>query len=403
MSENNSKGWIEKYRPKRLSEVAGQQKVVKELAKRIKENSLRQNMLFSGGSGVGKTTIAKIIAKTINCKSPNIDTVQGVEHFIPCEGCSPCQKANSEQSGADFHFFDGSELNKDKILELKNLCLAPPMYGKARIIFIDEIQNIASGRDSTMQTLLKIIEHDYKGQVFFIMSTMDIKKINKAVIDRFHSHFKLKSVKPADLVSVAERILTEEGLLNDIDLEQINFYKEGLPVFLREGLQVVASCSNGCVREFIGHLETCVYRELYTEEEILDGLEIISPFKAVTLIKQIIRKDKEFFNDIDTFEGNTEEFFKLSYSILADMAVFLFTGKVRIAWQESQFEAFTNYKKEILDLVIIHKNIHESLNGYFNYSVYVSHLLNYMFNETKVQVNNTVSKPVEQAPRRRRG
>jgi len=401
------KGWIEKYRPTTLGEVVGQNKTIKELVKRIAEGSLRQNILFSGSSGVGKTTIAKILARTINCKSPIIDEYDKTQYFSPCGECSACKTAESNQSSGDFHFFDGSELGKEKLLELKKLCEVPPMYGKARIIFIDEIQNIASGRDASIQTLLKIIEQDYKGKVFFIMSTMDIKKINKAVVDRFHQHFKLKEVEPPDLIEVAQRILIKENLLEGIDFEQIQFYKEGLPVFLKEGLEVIASSANGCVREFIGYLETCVYRELYSEEEILNELEIISPYKTTVLIKMLLKKDKDFFQALREYDSSMEEFFNLSYSILTDLTMYLFTGKVRLSWQEGQFSPFKSYKEEARELMNTYTEIWSNMNGYFKSSVYLSKILDYMFRReaSKGHLHTEVisSVPeVEEVPQRRR-
>lgn len=394
-----TKGWIEKYRPKQLSEVVGQDKTIKELIKRIAEGSLRQNILFSGPSGVGKTTIAKILAKTLNCKSPNIDKKDKIEYFTPCGNCSACKAAEADQSTGDFHFFDGSDLGKNELLQLKQLCDAPPMYGKYRIIYIDEVQNIASGRDSSIQTLLKIIEHDYKGKVFFIMGTMDLKKINKAVQDRFHMHFKLKEVTPPDLVSVAQKILMEEKLLEGIDFNQIQFYETGIPVFLREGLEIISSCSNGCVREFIGYLETCIYRELYTEEEILSELEIISPYKATALIKMLLKKDKDFFQALKDYESSEEEFFNLSYSILTDLTMFIYTGKVRISWQEGQFTPFKPYAEEARELMNIYTEVWSMMNGYFKNSVYISKILDYMMRDKKVLKEKTKEEPVR---RRRR-
>ena len=399
MSVDN-KGFIEKYRPKTLNEVVGQKKAVKEIAKRIKENTLRQNILFSGVSGTGKTTLAKIIAKSINCKNPNIDIYEGVEYFSPCEKCSSCKATSDDQSTGDIHFFDGADLGKEKILSLKSLCETPPMFGKSRIISIDEIQNIASGKDTSIQTLLKLIEKDYKGKVFFICSTMDIKKINKAVVDRFHMHFKLKPVEVTDLIDVAQRILERENLLKDIDFEQIEYQKAGIPVFLKEGLEVIAVASNGCVREFIGYLETCIYRELYSEKDIVKELEIVSPTKTVQLIKLLLKKDYDFFDYLREYDSTMEEFFNLSYSILTDLTMYLYTGKVRFAWQEGQFSPFKSYKLEAKNLMNLYTDIWSVMEGYFKNSVYISKVLDYMTS------NNVVVYPQEstntEVPRRRR-
>lgn len=396
----DAKGFIEKYRPTDLTQVVGQEKAVKELTKRIAEGTLRQNILFSGPSGVGKSTLAKILAKTINCKQPLVIKHEGVEHFAPCNSCTPCKAGDSETSTGDFHFFDGSELGKDKVLEIKELCLSPPMYGKARIIYIDEIQNIGSGRDASLQALLKLIEHDYKGNVFFIMSTMDLKKINKAVVDRFSQHYKLKEVEPGDLISLAQRILTREGLLDGVDFENLGKYDTGIPVFIREGLTVIAASSHGCVREFVNNLETCIYRELYTEKDIQEELNLITPFKAVALIKLLLKKDKSFFNAINDFEYSMEEFFTLSFSILSDLASYMLSGETRFEWQKGQFAPFKNYVQEAYELIEAYLKAQSVMTGYFKSQVYLSAIILYMRNQIKAEVPT----PSEEPPvRRRRG
>ena len=275
MKTDHFTGWIEKYRATNLNDIIGHERTKKSLAKRIKDNNIPQNILFSGPTGCGKTTFAKLIAKTLHCKSPTVDKYEGIEYFVPCNECVNCRTIHSDNSTSDYHFFDGSSLNKDSVLAIKRICESHPLVAKTKIILIEEIQNIASGKDSSIQALLKLIEKDYGGKVHFIMSTMDISKIHKSVIDRFNIHERLKIVSKDFLPILAHRILESEGLFVDIDFNQVQYATEGFKLFIKEGIQTIVNLNKGSVREFVQALEECVYKNLYSEAEIQEAFQSV--------------------------------------------------------------------------------------------------------------------------------
>jgi DNA polymerase-3 subunit gamma/tau len=394
-------GWTEKYRPKNLNDIIGHKKTSLNFAKRIANNELGQNILFSGATGVGKTTYARLMAKTINCTSPNVDKYDGIEYFTPCNECNSCKAIESESSSGSFYFFDGSGLVKDSLLEIKRLCNINSITGKARIIFIEEIQNIASGRDSALQALLKLIEKDYKGKVYFIMSTMDISKINKAVVDRFHIHERLKKIPTEEFYSLTQRILEEENLLTDVDFNQIEYATKGISLFLKEGMNALIYLNNGSVREYIKHLEECIYKELYSAKEIEEEYSLISYNSVSTLLISLLKKEPEFLKELSKMsDEEMMEFYYIAFSIVVNYFIFKHAGVSKFDWQTKDYEKMKPLDKNTEHLNKIFCDMAEI--DYIKSSYFKGKIYEYYTNDstTTVGVANVVTQ--EEPPKRRR-
>lgn len=375
--ENNTAGWIDTYNIKTLEDFVGHDKIQKELAKRIEKGTLKQNILLSGPTGVGKSSLGSLLARTLNCTDPKLDSLKSGEEFhSPCNECVACKEIFNVESSRSFHYFDGSLLNKEKVNELRNIIQAPTFGFKHKIIYIEEIQNIASGYDKSFQTWLEIIGKDYNGRVFFIMSTMELKKLNTAVIDRFQIHLNLKKVSPNVLIDVAQKILMKENLLENIDFENFDQYTSGIPMLLKEGLQILSFSSDGSVRKFIGYLETCIYRELYSKEEILENLNIVSHEEVITLIKKLCVKDKSFFEDMFNYNDSMERFFKIAYSTLVELQIYMLTDKVKYRWQRPLFNMLKINYNNINDILVIFRKTLKNTPHFMN-SLFLNNLLDY--------------------------
>jgi len=392
--ENNStvQGWAEKYRPQSLSEIVGQERLVKELVKRLNsKEGLRQNILLTGNTGTGKSTIAKIIAQTLNCEKPEteIDPDTKLTFKVPCQKCSSCKTIRNDESSGSFHFFDGSDLNKEKILELKHLCNSPNLYSnKKRIIYIDELQAVSGGKSTSLEAFLKLIEKVYpNNSVYFIMSSMNPKKLPKAVIDRFHMHLRLKPVSSADLIARASVILKEEGLLEKVDFNNLEQGQGFIYDFLREGLSNLASSFDGSVREFIQALETCVYRELGTAKEIEEELELMSVDSSSDILVMLIEKSPKFFEAISSVKSELDSFFNLSYNTLMDYFCFNASGEAKLNWQREKYKIWkSKYHANIVQLVKVYNKIFES-SVYYKKSYLVNKLVVDYFESTPVIEN----------------
>lgn len=391
--------WIQRYQPKKLTEVVGQEKAVMEIAKRINKGTLRQNILLSGPSGLGKTTLSKIIAKTINCSDSKFEHIGSDSVKVPCEQCPSCKAIEAEESSTDFHYFDGAELGKEDILKMKDLLMYSSIRN-AKIIYIEEIQNIASG--SAKMALLKLIEKPQE-KVFFICSTMDLKKIDKAVIDRFHMHFKLRNPKPGDLINLAGRILTEEGIFN-YDLEKtISTATRGVGLFIRETLPFLASATQGSYREFVGNLETCIYRELWTKEEVLSELQLVDQETTLDVIIPLLEKNSDFFSKLRNYESDLMTFFNITYSTLVDLSIYDLTGKSRFTWQKERF----TYMKTLdyKSLLKIYNDIFEN-SSYMKDSYFMGKMIEYFLGKDSyvevVTEDAGVSNPPPSSGRKKR-
>ena len=146
-----------KYRPKKLDEIAGQDIVVKILKNAIRKDKISHAYLFCGPRGTGKTSIAKILAKTINCEHLN--------DFIPCDNCASCMQINNKNSNDIIEIDAASNNGVDEIRELKNKINLVPNTSKYKVYIIDEVHMLTIG---AFNALLKTLEEPPKHAIFIL-------------------------------------------------------------------------------------------------------------------------------------------------------------------------------------------------------------------------------------------
>ena len=160
------------YRPQNFDELAGQGHIVKTLKNAIKQNKIAHAYLFCGPRGTGKTTIAKILAKAINCTS------QGEN--IPCNECENC-KAINEGTHQDIIEIDAASNNGvDEVRDLIEKVNIAPINGKYKVYIIDEVHMMSTG---AFNALLKTLEEP-PTHVVFILATTEPQKILPTIISR---------------------------------------------------------------------------------------------------------------------------------------------------------------------------------------------------------------------------
>ena len=179
-----------KYRPKTFDDVCGQEIVTTTLKNAIKNNKLSHAYLFIGPRGTGKTSIAKIFAKTINCESTN----EGVS----CEKCDICKLSNNNENVDIIEMDAASNNGVDEVREIKNHVTFMPTFSKYKIYIIDEVHMLSSG---AFNALLKTLEEPPK-HVIFILATTEPQKVPLTIISRCQC-FEFKSI-PNSLIE--ERI-----------------------------------------------------------------------------------------------------------------------------------------------------------------------------------------------------
>ena len=197
-----------KYRPNNFEEVIGQDIIVRTLKNSFKLNKIGQAYLFSGPRGVGKTTVARIIGKVLNCQEKKIN---------PCEKCSFCLQIDNNNS-LDYHEIDGaSNRGIDQIREIQsNLNYASPL-GNYRIYVIDEVHMLTI---EAFNALLKSLEEPPK-KIIFILCTTEIVKIPLTIRSRCQN-FLFKNIsnqmisQHLEKISIKEKIKFENGVFISI-------------------------------------------------------------------------------------------------------------------------------------------------------------------------------------------
>lgn len=168
----SSKTLYRKYRPKNLSEVIGQKHIIQTLSNAIKNNRLGHAYIFTGPRGTGKTSVARILAKTINCEN--------LKDSVTCEKCPACQSIAAGRSLDIIEIDAASNTGVDNIRELRETVALPPSALKYKVYIIDEAHMLSAG---AFNALLKTLEEPPK-HVVFILATTEIHKVPETILSR---------------------------------------------------------------------------------------------------------------------------------------------------------------------------------------------------------------------------
>ncbi len=218
-----------KYRPQHFSTVVGQSHITTTLKNAILQHHLAHAFLFCGPRGVGKTTCARILAKTINCEQLGKDG----------EACDTCNSCQSFNNGASFniHELDAASNNSvDDIRDLIEQVRFAPQAGKYKIYIIDEVHMLSS---NAFNAFLKTLEEP-PAHAIFILATTEKHKILPTILSRCQI-FDFKRITPADIAGHLEEIATKENIKAEAT-----------------ALHVIAQKSDGCMRDALSILDKIV-------------------------------------------------------------------------------------------------------------------------------------------------
>ena len=285
-----------KYRPSVFSDVYGQDHITSILQHEAKNGTVSHAYLFSGSRGTGKTTCAKILAKSVNCLN--------LKNGNPCGECENC-RAIDEGTTTDVLEMDAAtNTGVDYIRDLRDNVLYTPSILKKRVYIIDEAHMLS---DSAFNALLKTIEEPPE-HVLFIFATTEQHKIPATIISRCQ-RFEFRRISVASLVKRLMYIANAEG----IDLTD-------------EGATIIARTAQGGMRDAISLMELCAGAHIkITPEHVNTILGTSSYEKMATVAKSIASKEYsklfETINEVVVSSKDILVFFSDLTSFYRDMMV----------------------------------------------------------------------------------
>jgi DNA polymerase III subunit gamma/tau len=204
-----------KYRPAGFQDVLGQPHVVKTLMNSIAGKRIAHAFLFSGSRGVGKTTVARILAKALNCEEGPTGT--------PCDRCANCLEI-AQGNSVDVIEIDGaSNTSVDDVREIRENIKFTPFRGHYRVYIIDEVHMLSN---SAFNALLKTLEEP-PAHVIFIFATTEIHKIPATILSRCQ-HYNFRRIARADIIQRLRYVAQQDGIVvEDRSLTSVARASEG--------------------------------------------------------------------------------------------------------------------------------------------------------------------------------
>lgn len=217
-----------KWRPKTFDSLVGQDAVVRALTHALDANRLHHAYLLTGTRGVGKTTIARILAKALNCE-------QGVSS-TPCGVCSACQQIDAGRFVDYIEMDAASNRGVDEMVQLLEQATFLPSVGRYKVYMIDEVHQLTS---HAFNAMLKTLEEP-PAHVKFILATTDPQKILVTVLSRC-LQFNLRQISPTQLSAHLSHVLSGEGIPADA-----------------KALELIARAAGGSVRDALSLLDQAI-------------------------------------------------------------------------------------------------------------------------------------------------
>lgn len=284
-----------KWRPKSFDTLVGQKSAVQALSNALDQNRLHHAYIFNGTRGIGKTTIARILAKSLNC-----DT--GITSK-PCLKCPACTEIDVGRYVDLIELDAASNTGVDNMIELLENAQYAPASGRFKIYIIDEVHMLSK---SAFNAMLKTLEEPPE-HVKFILATTEIQKVPVTVLSRC-LQFNLRQMTVEDITNHLKHILNEEK----IEAED-------------EALQIIAKASNGSMRDSLSILDQAIAfsQSKVSVEKVIQMLGVIDDEILFKIIESLIAQNGVGLNKLAremdanniSFEGALNDLAKLFHEL----------------------------------------------------------------------------------------
>lgn len=253
-----------KYRPATFSSVVGQKALTATLRNAIATDRLAHAYLFCGSRGVGKTSCARIFAKTINCSNPTADG-------DPCNECESCRAFNENRSLNIIELDAASNNGVDDIRQLVEQVQVPPTSGRYRVFIIDEVHMLST---AAFNAFLKTLEEP-PSYVVFILATTEKQKIIPTILSRCQI-YDFNRITVADMVDHLEYVASQEGITTE-----------------RSALNIIASKADGAMRDALSIFDQVAAssRGNITYASTVDNLNVLDAAYYRRLTEAFLKSD----------------------------------------------------------------------------------------------------------------
>ena len=329
-----------KYRPSTFSEVVGQEHILRALENSIKHNKLHQAYIFSGTRGVGKTTIARVFAKCLNCQKGDVPQSE------PCNECGACEDI---KAGRHIEFLEVDAASRTGVDDMRDLLESvqyKPVNAKYKIYLIDEVHMLSK---SSFNALLKTLEEP-PPHVMFLMATTEVEKVPKTVLSRC-LQLNLKIIPEHQIL---------EHLRSLLDIEKIKYDEESLAL--------IANSAQGSIRDGLTLLDQAIAHGngKLKSDQVKALLGTIDQSYVIELIKHIADSDGDkaylALNKITELNVEYEQVLKIIISVF---------HKVTLQQQLQNIEdASIKHLADVIDPQVIQLHYEIALNALSKFHVH---------------------------------